>query len=462
MASSDKRFKGYSRSVRRNAALAKLVAQSGGRLSIHKARKIFADPERSAELDQQFQLRTAQQVTETFGNMKGAIMKIGQMASYLDTGLPDAAKASLATLQKDAPPMSYGLIRQQLEAELGAPPEEVFNSFNPNPLASASIGQVHAAITHDGDPVAVKVQYPKIDEAVRSDLKKADWLFGAMRGMFPGLDPEPIVTEIRDRLTEELDYVHEAAHQATFAKHFDGHPYIHIPKVFSEYSTKHVLCTELVVGSDFDTVLTWSQEEKNALAETLFRFSFGAIYQLNSFNGDPHPGNYIFEGDGKVAFLDFGLIKKFSESETKLFEDLIKHMVLDPNPEAFIATVADVGILTEESLEHSQDHIIEYFEYFYDYVMKDEPYVISETYSADGVSRLFDMKGEFGTLMKTLNVPPSLVVVQRITLGLMGIFGQLRATANWQAISKELWPFVDAEPSTPMGEEIQLWEQHRT
>ncbi len=430
------------------------MVASGRRMALLKARRRFVSANKRAELNSEAALKTAEDVTRTFGQMKGAMMKLGQMASYLDSGLPENARNSLASLQSDAPPMAPELAEAQIEAELGAKPQDIFREWNPVPIAAASIGQVHSAITSDGEAVAVKVQYPGIGSAVASDLKKANWLFNMLAALYPGVDPEPIVEEIRDRLAEELDYEAEANNQKFFSNYFEGHPYVNVPKIYDDLSSARVITSELVVGSKFSDVLSWSQKEKNDLAETIFRFSFGAIYQLNAFNGDPHPGNYIFHKGGKVTFLDFGLVKKFTDSEVGLFETLIQHMVLNPDKEKFRAEVEKAGILSEASKEFSTDHLNEYFRYFYEYVIEDRDLTIDESYSQEGVARLFDMKGEFGPLMKTLNVPPSMVIVQRITLGLMGIFGQLSATANWQRISKEIWPAVDQAPSTPMGEDV--------
>jgi predicted unusual protein kinase regulating ubiquinone biosynthesis (AarF/ABC1/UbiB family) len=265
------------------------------------------------------------------------------------------------------------------------------------------------------------------------------------------------VAEIKERLHEELDYRLEAANQRSFAEYFRGHPFISVPDVIEKYCSDQVLTTELAVGHRFDEVVTWSQEERNLAAETLFRFSFGAIYQLHAFNGDPHPGNYLFERGGKITFLDFGLVKRFTESETKFFEDLIVEMVIKGSASGFREMVERVGILAADS-DVDDELVQEYFSYYYRYVLRDEPTTIDASYTEDGVDRLFNTSGPYGEVMKQLNVPPSFVVVQRITLGLMGLFAQLEATANWQAISRELWPFVAAPPSTPMGHEIARWE----
>ncbi|MEM7325092.1 MAG: AarF/ABC1/UbiB kinase family protein [Actinomycetota bacterium] len=442
----------------RNLRLAGLGARGGGRYAMHRARRTFASAARKEELDTEFQMKTAEDVTKQLGNMKGAMMKVGQMASYLDTGLPEPVRQTLASLQSDAPPMAPELAEQQITEAFGEPPRTLFAEWDPVPIAAASIGQVHRAITHDGRAVAVKIQYPGVAEAVAADLGNAGWLFGGLAAMFPGVDPGPIVDEIKDRLYEELDYELEAANQRHFHAHFAGHPYVTVPAVIDEYSNARILTTELATGAKFEDVVTWSKEERDLAAETLFRFSFGAIYQIHAFNGDPHPGNYLFNKGGKVTFLDFGLVKRFEPAETKLFEDLIIEMVINRDPVRFRALVEEMGILAPDAPFDNQT-VEDYFSYYYRYVMNDEVTVIDADYAAGGVAHLFDMKGPYAELMKQLNVPPAFVVVQRITLGLMGLFARLEAEANWQAIARELWPFEMGPPSTPMGHDIARWER---
>ncbi len=446
--------------LRRTATMARMGARTGTSYVSMRARSALADEERRKELADEFQLRSAEQVAEMLGGMKGALMKLGQMASYLDQGLPEPVREALAELQQNAPPMAPELVEEVVRAELGGPPEQVFAEWDPVPLAAASIGQVHRAVTWDGDAVAVKVQYPGVDRAVAADLENTDLLFNLMGMLFPGMDPGPIVAELRERLVEELDYRIEAEHQRTFADHYRGHPFIHVPAVHDDLSTARVLTSELVQGAPFSEVVEWPDEERQLAAECLYRFAFGGIYQLHAFNGDPHPGNYLFHPGGRITFLDFGLCKRFTPDEVRDFEDMIQAMVLDRDVPRFRRVIERIGLLSPE-LEVSDDELVAYFGHFYEFVMEPEVMEITPEWSSDSVRRFFDLTGPHAEIMKAANLPPSMVIVQRINMGLFALFGDLRARNNWRAIAEEIWTFTDGPPSTPMGEAIAEWERSR-
>jgi predicted unusual protein kinase regulating ubiquinone biosynthesis (AarF/ABC1/UbiB family) len=351
--------------------------------------------------------------------------------------------------------LSAQIVREQL----GDAPDRVFAQWDPTPVAAASIGQVHRAVTHSGLTVAVKVQYPGIGEAIRADLLNTDLIFRALGLLFPGFEPGPLVEELRVRLVEELDYGIEADNQRLFSDWYAGHPFIHVPRVVDELSSAHVLTTEFADGARFSEVETWSQDERNAAAESIFRFVFRSIYRLHAFNGDPHPGNYLFRGDGRVSFLDFGLVKRYTPDEVHLFQSLIVAMVIDRDIPEFRRILEANDVLKPAAI--SDDEVREYFGHFYEFVLEDREVAFTPEYASETVRRMFDPSSPYAHVARSSNVPPAFVVTQRINLGLHAVLGRLRAKRNWRRIAFELWPFVEGGPSTPMGEAEAAWlESH--
>ncbi len=442
----------------RNVETARLASSIGAGVAVTRARKVFASAQRRQELDEALSLRTAEQVVESLGGMKGALMKIGQMASYLDDGLPEPIRDALASLQAGAPPMSGELAAGCVERELGRRPEELFLEWDPVPLAAASIGQVHRALCvdpADGQEraVAVKVQYPGVDEAITADLANADLLGNVLRMLFRGLDPAPLVEEIRERVVEELDYIREADNQRLFAAFYEDHPFIRVPRVVDAFSSRRVLTTELATGVRFDELLTWPQDEKDLAAEAIYRFVFRSLYRFQAFNGDPHPGNYLFEPGGRVTFLDFGLVKRFTDDELSVFEQMIDAAVLHPDPARFRSVVEEVGLL-RPGAPVTTEETSRYFEAFYAIVRDRRPNTITPAYASDLVRRVFDTDSP---IAQHATLPRSFVVIQRINLGLYSILARLCATQSWRAIAEELWPMTSAPPSTPLGEAEAAW-----
>jgi predicted unusual protein kinase regulating ubiquinone biosynthesis (AarF/ABC1/UbiB family) len=449
--------------LRRNAEVARLGARVGGRYAAGTARKVFAGAERRVAIDRERELRTAADVAQTLGQMKGALMKLGQMASYLDDGLPEHLRAALAQLQHEAPPMAPELAARVIEAELGAPPTAVFVEWDPVPIAAASIGQVHRALWWDPDrqeerAVAVKVQYPGVAEAIEADLANADLLGAILAQAFRGLDPGPLVGELRARIVEELDYEREAGDQRRFAAFYAGHPTIHVPQVVDACSTRRVLTTDLVDGAPWSELLTWDQHERDAAAETIYRFVFRSLYTLHAFNGDPHPGNYRFHGDGRVSFLDFGLVKHFTPHEMAVFQRMITHAVIEPDWAAFRAEVESAGLL-RSGAPVSTEAVGRYFEVFYESVRTREEHTWTPDYASAAVRQVWDRSSP---IAPHATVPPAFVIIQRINMGLYAILGQLRARGNFRAIAEELWPMVRAAPSTPLGSAEAVWLAART
>jgi predicted unusual protein kinase regulating ubiquinone biosynthesis (AarF/ABC1/UbiB family) len=364
----------------------------------------------------------------------------------------------MARLQRDAPPMSPELASAVISEELGHGPEGVFARWDRLPFAAASIGQVHRAITRDGRAVAVKVQYPGVARSIESDLRNVGLLRRLGRMAFPGLDTTALVEELGERLREEVDYLREADNQTLFAEYYRDHPVIHVPEVLPELSTARVLTTELSAGSSFEELLTWGQHERDQAAETIQRFVFRGLYRLRAFNGDPHPGNYLFHGRGRVTFLDYGLTKRFSEADMKPLEDAVRCLALERDTAGFREALERAGFIVAGA-PVSTEVVVEHLGAFYATALNDGPMTITPEFASSLVRRFFDTRSP---LRPYSNVPRSYVILQRINLGLYAVIGRLRATANWRRIAEEIWPFRNGPPSTPIGEAEARWSARTT
>jgi predicted unusual protein kinase regulating ubiquinone biosynthesis (AarF/ABC1/UbiB family) len=445
--------------VERQIRMYRLSARRLLHWALTKVRGRSATEEQRARLEETFAIRTAQDVAEVLGNMKGAIMKAGQMVSFIAEGLPPEAQAALATLQADVPPMAPSLAEQVIREELGADAEKLFLDWDPIPKAAASIGQVHQAVMPDGRLVAVKVQYPGVDRAIRSDLDNAQLLYGMFAAFaLKNMDVKAMVDELRDRMGDELDYHKEARLQHEFAERYRGHPFIHVPDVVFERSARRVITSEWVDGLSWPEFLeVASQEQKDYAAEVLFRFAEGSIWNHRVFNGDPHPGNYRFHPKkGKVTFLDFGLVKRWAPGELETLSPILD-AILDQNPTELVGSLVKAGFL-------ARDHNISE-ELVYEFCSS--PYIPFQverfTYTSEFVGRtlqrMLDMGGRYGDLIKSLNMPPSYVILDRVVWGMSALFGKLRATNQWGNLLAEY--FQGAPPCTELGRLEAGWRAEK-
>jgi predicted unusual protein kinase regulating ubiquinone biosynthesis (AarF/ABC1/UbiB family) len=444
--------------VRRSAKLGSIVGVQGARYAGTKATNVGRSEEASKERLEQRHIETAMKMVGALGQMKGAAMKLGQFASFIDTEfIPDEYREiyqeQLAKLRTDAPAMPWEKVEKVLEEEYdGEPLSELFAEFEPEAFAAASIGQVHRAELLDGRTVAVKIQYPGIAEALDADLRNAGTLVRLARALAPGLDAKAIAKELRERVMEELDYEYEAQNQRTFSRAYRDHPFIYVPEVITRLSRRRVLVTELVEGLDFEQVKELPHSERSRFGEIVFRGSFGSIYHLQHFNADPHPGNYILMADGRVAFIDFGMTKKLDHEQIVL-EQRAFDAASREEPEAFRKALHDLGFVKNPS-KLDAERLLEHMRAVGGWYIEDREIEISARRVMKIIESTNDPRSEYYDLMRREAMPADELMGRRMEIGVVAVLGQLRAKRNWHRIMRE-WIYADP-PATPLGEEE--WE----
>jgi predicted unusual protein kinase regulating ubiquinone biosynthesis (AarF/ABC1/UbiB family) len=441
------------------------------------------------DAEQRFHAATADKMLELLGSMKGAAMKLGQLASFVDLDLPPEVQATyhavLADLRDSAPPADPDAIRRVLTEQYGAPPEQVFRHWDPVPLASASIGQVHRAELDDGTAVVAKVQYPGVAEAIESDLANAELLAPMARVISPNLRIKPLMDELRDRLGDEIDYQREAQYQAAFHERYHGHPFIAVPRVFRDYCRPRVIVSEFAEGRSFDEMMRSSTEaQRQRYGEIIYRFVFGSLHRFRLFNGDPHPGNYLFPGrrsrsaarfaepgsakfpgrgsaeaparvsrdakfpgDGRVVFLDFGSVKMFSSATRDGLRTQLQ-AIRRNDVRGLMASLAAAGFLPSERPVDA-DKLMRWFRMFNEPILEDRTWTYTPDFARAMIRTTTDPRAGYLDLLRRLNLPPDYLMLNRIQWGVNSILGRLRATANWYRITDEF--LIDGPPATDLG-----------
>ena len=448
--------------IRRTAQVGSVVGGEGARYAGTRARNFVRSPEAAAEALDQRHLDAAERMVETLGKMKGAAMKIGQLASFIDTEfLPpeyrELYQEQLASLRTDAPAMPWPKVRQVLDEEWEEFPEELFEDFDETAAAAASIGQVHRAVLPDGRQVAVKIQYPGVAEALRADLQNAGMLMRLAKAFAPGLDASAAAGELRDRVLEELDYEYEAQNQRSFARAYRGHPFIHVPDVITRLTTDRVLVTEWVEGLGFEQVKQLPQPERDRFGEIVYRFCFGSVYHLQHFNADAHPGNYLLMDDGRVAFIDFGMTKHLDEDQIQL-EIAALEAAFDDDPERLRLALHDLGFLNDPR-KVDAELLMEHVRAIGGWYMEDREVTIDSSRVMEAIAAVSDPRSSFYRLMRRENLPANELMGRRMESGVLAVLGQLEATRNWFRIGSEWW--FAAEPATELGREEWAYFESR-
>ena len=400
------------------------------------------------------QVETAKQIVRVLGGMKGAAMKVGQVLSFMDVGIVpeeyrDEFQAELAKLRDSAPTVSFGQMKKVIEEDLGEKLGDIFSEFDEEPIAAASIGQVYkATLADDGRDVAVKVQYPGINEAVRADMKNLGLLLRLAKRMTPQLDVKAVGDEIRERIVEELDYELEASNQRTMARIYRGHPFIVIPEVVTSLSRERVIVTELVHGEGFEQIRTEPDEVRDRIGEIVFRFYYGSMFRHGRFSAATRiPGNMILLDDGKVAFLDFGLFKSV-EPEITERELACQRAVIEGDAPRLHKLLAELGFIPEPEKLDPDDLMAYVVEGIWWYT-QDQSVRLDQKMVSTVAIETGDPRSKHFATMRHQDIVPEHLFGRRLELLTLAVLGQLNAEANWYRIARE-WIYGD-EPVTELG-----------
>ncbi|HEX7610947.1 MAG TPA: AarF/ABC1/UbiB kinase family protein [Solirubrobacteraceae bacterium] len=442
--------------VRRTATVATLAASEAVKQFGTRAANVTRGDEASEAAMARRQLETAKQIVAVLGTMKGAAMKLGQVMSFLDMGIVaeehrEEFQRELAKLRDAAPTVSFKQMRRVIEEDLEAPISEVFATFEEEPIAAASIGQVYrATLERDGRTVAVKVQYPGVASAVRADMQNLDMIMRLLKRMTPGMDVKAVAEEIRERIVEELDYELEAQNQRSLSRIFAGHPFIVIPDVIASLSRERVLVSEFVEGVGFEDLQGRSQAERDRIGEIVFRFFLGCLYRHRQFSGDPHPGNFLLMADDRVAFLDFGLFKRLDAEPVEL-ELAAQRAVVEGDATALHELLAASGFLPEPE-RVNPEHLLAFIsDAIWWYTTADEPVQLSPEIATQVMLESSDPRSSHFREMRHQDMRPEHLFGRRMEMLTLAVLSQLRAKANWHRIARE-WIYGDP-PVTELGRE---------
>jgi predicted unusual protein kinase regulating ubiquinone biosynthesis (AarF/ABC1/UbiB family) len=447
------------KAVTRTAKLAALPLGFAGRATWGLGKRIVGE---SAEIvGRELQQRTAEQLFKVLGELKGGAMKFGQALSVFESALPEEVagpyRAALTKLQEAAPPMPTRTVHGVLTERLGEDWRELFLEFEDKPSAAASIGQVHRAVWHDGREVAVKVQYPGAGEALLSDLTQLSRFARLLGPLIPGMDIKPLIAELRDRVSEELDYGLEAQAQQAHAEEFEGDPDVVVPAVV--HQCDQVLVTEWIAGIPLSEVIAdGTQEQRDRAGQLLARFLFSGPARTGLLHADPHPGNFRLlpadpdgKGDWRLGVLDFGTVDRLPGGLPTPIGDSLR-MTLDGDAEAVYELLCTEGFV-KESIELDPDAVLDYLVPIIEPAQVDA-FTFSRGWIRSQAARIADPRSPAHQLGKQLNLPPAYLLIHRVTLSTIGVLCQLGATVRLREELEEWLPgFVPEEYEEFLDEE---------
>lgn len=440
--------------IRRGAKLGKLAAtqaRHGAGLKLAAARGGEGEAEQAV-------VAAAEDLVTVLGSMKGLAMKAGQTLSMIDLNIipeqyRERFRARVARLCDQAPELPFDRMRAVLEDDLGQSIEQVFAEFDPTPIAAASIGQVYRARLADGRPVAVKVQYPGVDTAVRADLKNLALAMRMSRSITPAFADSALVQELSMHLADEVDYRNEARHQSAVAELYRGHPFIRIPETVPELCSAHVLVSDLVEGIGFEEILELPQAQRDRVGEAIFRFYLGSLARYGQFPGDPHPGNIMLAADGAIAFLDYGLFKQMS-MDSVAWEIDCARAACEYHGGELRRLLVEYGVLSANSAATAED-CLRYVREVSAWYLTDAEITVTADTASNAVLTAIDPRRGYFEKWRRERLPGDYTFARRVEYLTAGLLGRLGARANWHRIARE-WLYDDP-PCTGPGALEASW-----
>ena len=403
---------------------------------------------------------TIDSLVDQLAVMRGAAMKAGQVLSTIEfPGLDEdqAAhlQARLASLRDNVPAVGWKEMRGVLADDWGEDPERVLASIDTEPAAAASIGQVYRGRSHEGVEVAIKVQYPGVGEAVESDMRNLRLLSPVLRRLMPGLDVSEVLAELSERVIEECDYELEAANHRRIARFWRGHPFVRVPAVDTNLSRRRVLVTEWVDGLDFDAVAGRDDATRDRYAEIVYRFFYGTALELELALGDPHPGNYLLDDDGRVAFFDFGMLRRLPR-DYLASEAVVMNAIRDGDAPLLHRSMQELGYLPGPSAEWNAELMLEHMRTLSWWFLGDEPRRLAPEDLWRNAEQLRTGSGEaIIEQMRKMTLPREALLLRRMEGLLFQIASTVRAEGNWGALLDEL--IGGGPPHGELGREHAEW-----
>ncbi|WP_164860651.1 AarF/UbiB family protein [Rhodococcus sp. X156] len=425
-------------SAARTAKLASLPIGFAGRTAAGWGKRLAGRS--SEDVGAELSAKTAEQLFAVLGELKGGAMKFGQALSVFEAAVPDEMagpyREALTKLQASAPPMPAATVHKVLAEQLGTGWRERFQSFDDVAAAAASIGQVHRGVWHDGREVAVKIQYPGADVALRSDLRQLQRFGRMFQSVIPGMQVRPLIDELRERMEEELDYRAEADNQRAFAAAYDGDPDFMVPKVVA--SAPKVIVSEWVEGTGLSTVIAeGTPEQRNEMGRLLALFHFSSPARAGLLHSDPHPGNYLLLPDNRMGVIDFGAVARLPDGLPVTFGRMIR-LAIDDKPDELMEMLREERFVPR-SADLDPAEVLGYLRPFVE-PMQEETFHFTRRWMQGQAERVSDVHSDEFQLARSLNLPPQYLLIHRVTLGSIGILCQLDAEAPFRAIVQEWQP----------------------